>query len=174
MKEKALQEIVQIMQEHNLTLDDIAAFVGADIPEQSLSTMLSKVSCDVLIDSDGIQKRVPFEERTGKTILGLFPFKDDNHYLTLWEDESFRKFVDEERLPTIDFCKRLLPVLPIINDAFALLGKPPLMKGGYYAHASEDDNRNYIVSFECISQLHCERHDMSALAKARYVKEFHE
>lgn len=175
MKEKALQEIVQIMQEHNLTLDDIAAFVGADIPEQSLSTMLSKVSCDVLIDSDGIQKRVPFEERTGKTILGLFPFKDDNHYLTLWEDESFRKFVDEERLPTIDFCERILPLLPKINRALDILGKPRL-QGEYYARTNRSDGLNWIVAFDenNLTSLSDDYYDSPEMAKVRYVEEFHE
>ena len=175
MKEKALQEIVQIMQEHNLTIEDVVTFARTNIPSKNPIDILSKASFDVLIDSHGIQKRVPFKGRTGETILGLFPFKDDNHFLTLWEEEFFRKFADEERLPTIDFCERLLPLLPKINEAFGFLGKP-ILKGCYYARANHADGLNWIVGFDDnnLTSLPDDYYDTCALAKARYVGEFSE
>lgn len=175
MKEKFLQEIVQIMQEHNLTLEDVIAFARTNIPPQNPTDMLLKASFDVLIDSDGIQKRVPFKGRTGETILGLFPFKDDNHYLTLREDEILRPFADEDGLPTIDFCERLLPLLPKINEAFGFLGKP-ILKGCYYARANRADGMNWIVGFDenNLASLSSDYYESWDMAKARYVGEFHE
>lgn len=175
MKEKALQEIVQIMQEHNLTLDEVTAFARINLPPQNPMDILSKASFDVLIDSDGIQKRVPFKGRTGETILGLFPFKDDNHYLGFWEDEFSRQFANEKRLPTIDFCERILPLLPKINEAFGFLGKP-ILKGCYYARANHADGLNWIVGFDDnnLTSLPYDYYDTWVIAKARYVEEFHE
>lgn len=173
MKEKFLQEIVQIMREHNLTIEDVVIFAKEELPPKQLSDIFEPI--DLLCRVNGFSKRLPFGEGKGQKVDGLFPFKDDNHFLTLWEEEFFRKFADEERLPTIDFCERLLPLLPKINEAFGFLGKP-ILKGCYYARANHADGLNWIVGFDDnnLTSLPDDYYDTCALAKARYVGEFSE
>ncbi len=174
MKEKALQEIVQIMQEHNLTIDEVMAFAEENLlPRRFQEGSFEQFDLRCLVY--GVWKRVPFEEGKDQRAIGLFPFKDDNHYLGFWEGEFSRKFANEERLPTIDFCEQLLPLLPKINLALDILGKPRL-QGDYYARANRSDGLNWIVTFDesRLDSLPCDYYDTPDMAKMRYVEEFHE
>ena len=173
MKEKALQEIVRIMQEHNLTLEEVTAFAEENLSSKQLSDIFEQFDLRCLIY--GVWKRVPFEEGKDQRAIGLFPFKDDNHYLGFWEDEFSRQFADEKRLPTIDFCERILPLLPKINRALDILGKPRL-QGEYYARTNRSDGLNWIVAFDenNLTSLSDDYYDSPEMAKVRYVEEFHE
>lgn len=87
----------------------------------------------------------------------------------------FRLLANEKYLPTIDFCERLLPLLPKINRALDILGKPRL-QGHYYARANRADGMNWIVGFDenNLASLSSDYYESWGMAKVRYVEGFHE
>ena len=174
MKEEILQEIVQTMQEHKLTLKDVEAFAKKHLSPQDLPALLTNTSFDVLIDNYGTPKRIAFDEWTGETVLGIFPFKDEDVLIRSWETNQTtpRKRFKEEDLPTMDLCLRIFPLLPKINEIFARLDQPKL-QGRYYVHGRNHGYQNWIVTFEeGTSKLKVEWCSSSVIAKHRYFTPF--
>ena len=174
MKEEILQEIVQTMQEHKLTLKDVEAFAKKHLSPQDLPALLTNTSFDVLIDHCGTQKRIAFDEWTGETVLGIFPFKDEDVLIRSWESNqtTLRKRLKEKDIPTLDLCLRIFPLLSKINEIFARLDQPKL-QGRYYVHGRGHGYQNWIATFdEDAPKLKVEWFGSSEIAKFRYFTPF--
>lgn len=181
MNEKILKKIAHLMKKHHLTTDEVIAFLQSSTAavSQELSAPLNSDNLelcqfDLLCSVGWNMKRVPWQEGVYNNPRGLFPFKDDNRYLALQNVDSVisRAYVVKNCLPTIDFFKKISPLLPQINEAMAKLHQPEL-SGCYYARANELDSKNWIVTFDSsASGLQYCCHEDSMMAKVRYVQEF--
>ena len=186
-KKTSLQEIARIMKDCHLTTDEVVDFIKKNsdttpqyLPKGSIAPLdlknFSIYQFDLLCSVDWNVKRVSWQDGACNYPRGLFPFKDDNHYLMLHDVNYIapRAHVFEHCLPTIDFCKRLFPLLPKINEALETLRLPEL-SGCYYARANEQDYKNWIVTFDSSAaglQYCC--HEDSMMATVCYFQEYHQ
>lgn len=161
-KEKALNEIVKIMQNNNLTLDEVADFLCKQ------KGVLSEFDLLCLVNNN--YARLPFAEGIGKNPQGLYPIKNDNRYLELTETEmTLRKFANERFVLPEEFCEQIYPLRAEINTALKLLSKP-LLQGCYFAKGKEMPEQNWIVGFDDNStgRLASDYYDADEMAKIRY------
>ncbi len=137
-KELALQNIRDIMQQCNLSLNDVSNYLGT----------MAISNFDLLCVIDGKKKRVSFPEGKELNPIGIFPFKSDNSYLEFEQrDITYRQFADERRLPTESFYKKINAIRVELNESLRFLQKPVLY-GSYFAISDYHKDANFIVFFD--------------------------
>lgn len=154
-KQDALRLIKLLMQEHNIRMNEVAQMFEANF--------------DLLCIKDGKKTRLPFNVGKDCNPSGIFPFKESDVYLELTEtEESLRKFADELRLPTLNFCKMVYAIRDELNKSLELLGRP-IIKGCYFADGNDLYRLNWIVGFDDTSYLTSDYYNNDEKAKIRYV-----
>ena len=165
-REKALNEIAEIMRKNNLSCDEVTNFVNTqniDLPEFDLLC---------LVNNNLV--RLPFDEGKDLNPQGLYPLKNSERYINFYESgETLREFANENLLFSEDFCEQIYPLCKQINNALSLLSQP-LLQGCYFAVGKTLSDQNWIVSFDDnpTNQLTSDYYDDTEQAKIRYFGVF--
>lgn len=125
-------------------------------------------SCfDLLCDGN----RVPFSEGKNKNPVGIFPFKDEDTYLSLKESEDcLRRDANSRFFPSRKFWERCFEIKDELNWRLKMLQSKPL-EGDYFTTCDYQNGANWIVSFDenKTGYLFADYYNSNELAKARYV-----
>ena len=122
-------EIVKALCENGLSFIDIIKHFEA---------LPASVQFDLVVkDQDDTLMRVPFStDITGVELIGICPFKDSDCYIATQEAYQRNDQCDTNRLPEIEFMRRISAVRQDLNDALAKLNMPKI-EGIYHARPVE-------------------------------------
>ena len=159
-REQVIRKVINLLKESGLTIYDVHGYLRK----------ISHHQFDLLCRVDGEEKRLPFEEGKNNNPIGLFPFKEDSHYIEFAEvSECTRIHADETGLPTVGFFQEILPLMDEINACLKDL-KQPVLDGYYFAN--KQDNLNWIVYLsgnDEAEELSVDYYGRAETAKIRYL-----
>lgn len=161
-KEEALKIILGAMDECEVSVADISAALRArqhPKPEENF---------DLLIESFGELKRVPFETGKNMAPLGIFPRNSLKFYIKLEETgmvpfpelETKDSLIDEEMATLISEVRNEL------NEKLRELGKP-ILSGDYWMNGHELSGIGYWIAKFRDGKLRVDYYDASRKAKIR-------
>lgn len=151
-KKKAAKKAAELICSFGLADSDIAKIV----PSIQL--------IDLAVKSKGTITRVsygkPFEEAIGqnrgedilhevvfddyrKNVVGTYPIKDCDHWLSSHEEYLRGDQVDHHRLPKLRYFERIYKILPAMNEVQAAVAAPKVE--GYYLARPDDGSDDYLV-----------------------------
>ena len=166
-KEEALKIILGAMDECEISVADISAALRArqhPKPEEKF---------DLLIESFGELKRVPFE--TGKNMdpLGIFPRNGLKFYIELDETGmvAFPDLAVKTELPDEEMAVLMSEVRNELNEKLRELGKP-LLSGDYWLNGHELSGTGYWMAKFRDGKLRVDYYDSSRKAKIRKFGRF--
>ncbi|MEE6206640.1 MAG: hypothetical protein VZR95_01120 [Alphaproteobacteria bacterium] len=163
-KQEAVQQILGIMQDNNITVADITATIKAQSRPQVQENF------DLLCEINGIRKRLPFD--TGKDLnpIAIFPRQNLKFFLSLEETGmiSYPAANEKEQLADEDLCTLLMEVRPELNEKLRELGKP-IVSGDYWLNGHELSGVGYWMARIREDQLKVDYFDASKKAKVRHI-----
>lgn len=163
-KQRALLQILGIMQESDLTVTDIENAQKAQNQPKAEETF------DLLCEINGSLKRVPYE--TGKELApkAIFPRKNLKFYLSLEETGMvpYPKEDEKDKLADEDLCTLLMEIRPELNEKLRELGKP-LLSGDYWLNGHELSGIGYWMARIREDQLKVDYYDSLHRAKIRHI-----
>lgn len=162
-KEDALKVILGAMDESEVSVADISAALRArqhPKPEENF---------DLLIESFGELKRVPFETGKNMAPLGIFPRNGLKFYLEL-DETGMVPFPDEKakaEFPDEEMCTLMQDVRNELNEKLRELGKP-ILSGDYWLNGHElPGHIGYHMARFRDGKLKVDYYDASRKAKVR-------
>lgn len=163
MKDEIIKQIRDLMKEHGISVGDLVEYY-------------SKGNFDLLVNVHASHMRVPTNVALslGVPIVGIFPFEDSNIYFELNEKpEQTRHNVDESRVPTLDFWKRVFTIKDDLNKHLKQL-ETLTIDGYYFANPKRKINDvSYIIGImERDDHLTYDYYDDKITAKVRYCGVF--
>ena len=198
MKEKIIEQILQLKNEYKLTWDELieASMVckkdelhqecqvlerkeaeqSKDCPdiEKYLS---ARCKYDLLVKFQGRYLRVHFDKETVKDLLciGIFPFAESSYYLKLEESCECTRFnLKEDGIPTLSFWERLYRIKDELNEKLAIIGAP-ILEGCYFANPRKNNSKlSHIVGFNGNPTLDHDDYGLYEKAKVRYIGNFYQ
>lgn len=161
-KEEALRVILGAMDESEVSIAEISAALRArqhPKPEENF---------DLLVESFGELKRVPFD--TGKNLapLGIFPRNGLKFYIELDETPTvpFPDLAVKAELPDEEMAVLMAEVRNELNEKLRELGKP-LLSGDYWLNGHELSGTGYWMAKFRDGKLRVDYYDASRRAKIR-------
>lgn len=167
-KEEALRQILAILDEQGeLSVSDISAALRArqhPKPEENF---------DLLIESFGELKRVPFETGKNMAPLGIFPRNGLKFYIELDETGmvSFPELETKSTLIDEEMATLIMEVRNELNDKLRELGKP-ILSGDYWMNGHELSGIGYWMAKYRDGKLKVDYYDASRKAKIRKFGRF--
>lgn len=163
-KQEAVQQILGIMQDNNITVADINAMIKAQSRPQI------NESFDLLCEVNGTRKRLPFD--TGKDLnpIAIFPRQNLKFFLSLEETGMipFPPVKDKDQLLDEDLCTLLMDVRPELNEKLRELGKP-ILSGDYWLNGHEFSGVGYWIANIREDRLRVDYYDARSVAKVRHI-----
>lgn len=162
-KEEALRKILGIMDEQGeLSVADISVALRArqhPKPEEKF---------DLLIESFGELKRVPFDTGKNMAPLGIFPRNGLKFYIELDETGMvpFPELATKDKLPDEEMATLMSEVRNELNEKLRELGKP-LLSGDYWMNGHELSGIGYWMAKYRDGKLRVDYYDASRRAKIR-------
>ena len=162
MKQKIINQIIQLMENMGITTEDIII---------ATNERACRKAMDLLCEVDGVKKRLPFEEGKSKKIVGIFPFANDI-FLYVEERETVRTDVDETKIPSRDIFDELHKVRAELNEALSSLGLP-IVDGFYFAEPIIITwQPSWVVGWNKVGDFCSDYYDFDVPAKVRYCDIF--
>ena len=161
-KEDALKVILGAMDESEVSVADISAALRArqhPKPEENF---------DLLIESFGELKRVPFETGKNMAPLGIFPRNGLKFYIEL-DETGMVPFPELETKSTLideEMATLIMEVRNELNDKLRELGKP-ILSGDYWMNGHELSGIGYWMAKYRDGKLKVDYYDASRKAKIR-------
>lgn len=163
MKQKIINQIIQLMENMGITTEDIII---------ATNERASRKPMDLLCEVDGVKKRLPFEEGKSKKIVGIFPFANDIFLHVEEREETVRTDVDETKIPTCDIFDELHKIRVELNEALSSLGLP-IVDGFYFAEPIITMHQpSWIVGWNKEGKFCSDYYDTNVQAKVRYCDIF--
>lgn len=162
-KEEALRQILAILDEQGeLSVSDISAALRARQHPQPTE------SFDLLIESFGELKRVPFETGKNMAPLGIFPRNGLKFFIEL-DETGMVPFPELETKSTLideEMATLIMEVRNELNDKLRELGKP-ILSGDYWMNGHELSGIGYWMAKYRDGKLKVDYYDASRKAKIR-------
>jgi hypothetical protein len=162
-KDEALRKILGIMDEQGeISVSDISSALRArqhPKPEENF---------DLLIESFGKLKRVPFETGKNMAPLGIFPRNGLKFYIELDETPMvpFPELKTKSELIDEEMATLIMEVRNELNDKLRELGKP-ILSGDYWMDGHELSGIGYWMAKYRDGKLKVDYYDASRRAKIR-------
>lgn len=148
MNKIIIKKIVNLMKNHDIKIDEIVKAINEQQTVQSNKNRQHPF--DLLVEEDGVKRRLPFELGRDKKVLGIFPWSVANIYLEVFETEhTTRLGVNEEDIPPVSFWKSIFKIVDVLNETLTSIGAP-VIDGSYFAGTPYPYKEcfNYIVQFK--------------------------
>ena len=158
---EAIPQILKIMNENELTVDDIS---------QALRAQKNAETFDLVYEADGKFIRVPYEEGKDKNPIGIIPRKKYNFFLYLDETgmSPFPPIEEKDQLPDEVLCNLLMDVRPELNEKLRELGKP-ILSGNYWLNGHEFSGIGYWMAHIREDVLKVDYYNIKHTAKVRKI-----
>ena len=163
-KKEAIQQILGIMQENELTVSEILA------AQKAKNNPKVEETFDLLCEINGEMKRVPFETGRDLNPKAIFPRKNLKFWLELDETGmiQFPAEKEKDRLLDEDLCTLVLEVRTELNEKLRELGKP-LFSGEYWMNGHELSGIGYWMAIIREDRMRIDYYDSTRKAKVRYI-----
>ena len=166
-KKKEIKKVLQMMQDKEVTLDDVIAYCSAKEEPQF----------DLLCEVNGTLRRLPFIKGKALNPIGIFPLRE-NIYLELDEKPlGSRPACLDKILPPLEFWEKVFKIRKQVNACLAKL-HAPLLEGVYFGEdttaKAEDDILNWVAKMVDCPETITTYCSWSTHAKTRYCGYFKE
>lgn len=175
-KEKYLECIYQIMRKNDITVAELNAYIRSK--QESAPKVVSspnKGEFDLLCHGhDATLLRLPFETGRKFSPIGIFPFSNDNRYISLDEREDKKhtdKDVETKYLLDVDFGCAVDKVKDRLNIHLKKL-KKPILDGTYLADCQHMRGCGWLIDFNVKHGFSSDYYGGNEKAKCRYQGTF--
>ena len=163
-KQYVLRTMALQVVKHSISMEEIKEEVAAVKREM----IAKQETFDLLIVVDGQERRVPFDVGKDACPVAIFPFKDQDIYISLDESgECLYPRSEQSNLPSVGFMEEVMDVRPELNERLRQLGKP-ILSGQYWVRGYSLDICYWYVLIRK-NEIKRDFGDAEAVGKVRLV-----